>query len=79
MKAVGKSLALLCGMTIGGSAVAADDNADASPDADLLEYLGSWEGEDDEWHEFLDSIPPELIENAGDTEIQDGSTTSDSD
>jgi len=27
------------------------------PDDELLEFLGSWEGEDGEWQEFFDNLP----------------------
>jgi hypothetical protein len=27
------------------------------PDTELLEFLGGWAGEDDEWQEFFDSLP----------------------
>jgi len=52
-----------CGVVAGlaglGMAVAmAADPEAASPDADLIEFLGSWEGEDDDWQAFVDSLPP---------------------
>jgi len=46
-------LALLA--AAGGGAVA---NAEPElPNAELLEFLGSWEGEDNVWQEFFDSLP----------------------
>ncbi len=27
------------------------------PDEELLEFIGSWEGEDDQWQEFFDNWP----------------------
>jgi hypothetical protein len=46
-------LALLAG--VGWVAVASGEPE--LPDAELLEFLGSWEGEGDEWQEFFDSLP----------------------
>lgn len=66
---------MLCGLTLGGAAPAADEE----PDMDLLEYLGSWNGEDDEWHEFFDSVPPELAAEARDDDTQDRSAKRESD
>lgn len=55
-------LALLAG--VGGSAVASD--AVELPDVELLEFLGSWDAEGDEWQEFFDNLP----------EIADATTSS---
>lgn len=46
-------LALLAGAGC-GVAISAESEL---PEAELLEFLGSWEGEDDEWQEFFDSLP----------------------
>jgi len=46
-------LILLAGA--GCSALASDEPE--PPDAALLEFLGSWEGEDDTWQAFFDSLP----------------------
>ena len=46
-------LALVAGI---GCSAAANDEPEV-PDAELLEFLGSWEGEDNEWQEFFDSLP----------------------
>ena len=37
---------LVCSLCLGAPTLAADD---ASPDAELLEYLGMWEQTDEEW------------------------------
>lgn len=75
MKPVGGLVAMLVGLTIGGAGFAADDDVDM----ELLEYLGSWDGEDDEWHEFFDSLPQELAEASSDEKTDDRSTKRDSD
>ncbi len=75
MKRVAGIVATLFGLAIGGPGFATDDEADI----ELLEYLGSWEGDDDEWHEFFDSLPQELAEGAGDEETDDRSAKRDSD
>jgi hypothetical protein len=46
-------LALLAGVGWGAIASAEPE----LPDAELLEFLGSWEGEDGEWQEFFDNLP----------------------
>ena len=69
---------MLCGLAI-GSPILADEATDADANLELLEYLGSWEGDDDEWHEFFDSVPPELAEDAEDQDTTDRSTERDSD
>ncbi len=46
-------LHLLAG--VGCAALASDEPG--LPDEELLEFLGSWEGESDEWQEFFDSFP----------------------
>lgn len=47
-----------------GAAIALQAMADAGsePDPALLEFLGSWGGEDKEWEEFFDSLPPAAID-----------------
>ena len=69
---------MLCGLAI-GSPILADEATDADANLELLEYLGSWEGDDDEWHEFFDSVPRELAEDAEDQDTTDRSTERDSD
>ena len=54
---------------IGCSAVANDEPE--LPDAELLEFLGSWEGEDNEWQEFFDSLPA-IINETLSVDKQDG-------
>jgi len=73
----GRMLAMLCGLTLTVAAAAAA--GDDEPKLELLEYLGSWGGEDDEWHEFFDSVPSELAEDAEDMDTTDRSTERDSD
>ncbi len=46
-------LTLLVGVGCGAAGSAEPE----SPDAELLEFLGSWEGEGDEWLDFFDSMP----------------------
>jgi len=46
-------LALLAG--VGWVAIASAEPE--LPDDELLEFLGSWEGEDGEWQEFFDNLP----------------------
>ncbi len=52
MKAIGIIPALLCGLMFTGMIRAADEE----PDLELIEFLGSWEGENDQWQEFFDSV-----------------------
>jgi len=40
-------VALLCGLIGCGAVIAADE--EAMPDMDFLEYLGSWDGSDEDW------------------------------
>lgn len=46
-------LTLLVGVGCGAAGSAEPE----LPDAELLEFLGSWEGEGDEWQDFFDSMP----------------------
>jgi hypothetical protein len=48
----------------------AADNADAVPDMEFLEYLGSWEDSDEEWMLFAgeDDAPAERTDPAPDGE-----------
>jgi hypothetical protein len=46
-------LALLAGAGC-GVAVSAEPEP---PEVELLEFLGSWEGDDEEWQKFFDSLP----------------------
>ena len=56
-------LVLLVGAGCGVTASAGTELSDAGlsdaelPGAELLEFLGGWEGEDGEWQEFFDSLP----------------------
>jgi len=75
LNAAGKMLVMLCGVTLAGTLWAADDD----PDVELLEFLGSWEGEDDEWQEFFDSVALPPTEDAADSDMNDRSTQRDSD
>jgi hypothetical protein len=47
-----------------------DDGADAVPDMEFLEYLGSWEDSDEEWMLFAgeDDAPAERTDPAPDGE-----------
>ncbi len=63
-------LALLAG--VGCNAVASDEPE--PPDADLLEFLGSWEGEDGKWQEFFDNLPV-IADDASSVEEQDDRRT----
>jgi hypothetical protein len=63
----GLKVALICGL-LGGSGVALSDEPEI-PDLALLEYLGSWEGSDEDWVLFS------LDENA--TESDDESSETD--
>ncbi|MFQ5636304.1 MAG: hypothetical protein ACE5G3_13365 [Gammaproteobacteria bacterium] len=74
MKTAGSILAILCSLTPVGAALADEE----SPDTELLEFLGSWEGEDDEWQEFLASLPPSPPEEHADSDMDDRTTESDS-
>ncbi|RLA26203.1 MAG: hypothetical protein DRR11_20140 [Gammaproteobacteria bacterium] len=60
-------MALIAG--IGCNAVANDEPE--LPDAELLEFLGSWEGEDNEWQEFFDSLPA-IINETSSVDKQNG-------
>ncbi len=60
-------MALVAG--IGCSAEANDEPE--LPDAELLEFLGSWEGEDNEWQEFFDSLPA-ITNETSSVDKQDG-------
>ena len=58
MKYLRVMLALFAGSSSGIAASAGTESLDIDgPDAELLEFLGSWEGEDNEWQEFFDSLP----------------------
>lgn len=52
----------------------AADDADALPDMEFLEYLGSWEDSDEEWILFAgeDDMPAERTDPApeGDTSVE---------
>ncbi len=41
-----RGLAVLCGLALAGWAQAADEEL---PDLEFLEYLGTWDGSDEEW------------------------------
>lgn len=51
MSAEPDTLALVAALLLTAAPVTADDSA---PDAAFLEYLGSWEGSDEEWVALLD-------------------------
>lgn len=75
MKQQRHRVAFLCGLALTGPAW----SADAEPDAELIEFLGSWAEETEEWEEFFDSVPPELLDNVEDDETDGRSTDSESD
>jgi len=62
---------------VGCSALASDEPE--PPDAALLEFLGSWEGEDDTWQEFFDSLPAIDDQVPTDEEQDDRRTTGEPD
>ncbi len=50
-----------CGAVLGADPGLSDSESDSQlPDGELLEFLGSWEGEEDEWQEFFDNLPAVL-------------------
>lgn len=53
----------LCALLFFGSAVVVAE--DESPDMELLEYLGMWEGSDDEWLLFADRAGTETEKRSG--------------
>ncbi len=58
MKSLRCMLALLAGSGCGIVASAEPESLNIDgPDIELLEFLGGWAGEDDEWQEFFDSLP----------------------
>ena len=74
MKRLRVMLALLagsgCGIVTGAGPGLSDTDG---PDAELLEFLGSWAGEDDEWQDFFDSLPYTYDESlqTGEPEVRD--------
>jgi hypothetical protein len=66
---------LVCGLLWGHSAGAIDNEVDE----ELIEFLGSWDDAYDEWQEFFDAIPQELLEGQAERQSGDGSESSDSD
>ncbi len=50
-------LVLLVGASCGAADTALSDSEIELPGEELLEFLGGWEGENDEWQEFFDSLP----------------------
>jgi len=68
-------LALLCGLALTVPAW----GSDVEPDAELIEFLGNWAEETEEWEKFFDSVPQELLDNVEDEESDGRSTDSDSD
>jgi hypothetical protein len=52
-------LALL-GVTMATDATSDDASVPAPA---LLEFLGSWGGEDGEWEQFFDSLPPRAVDS----------------
>ncbi|MFW2405483.1 MAG: hypothetical protein ACN4GT_12010 [Gammaproteobacteria bacterium] len=75
MKQQRQRLALLCGLALTTPAW----GSDAEPDAELIEFLGNWAEETEEWEKFFDSVPQELLDNIEDEESDGRSTDSDSD
>lgn len=67
-------LAGLCGLMLTVSAYAAQED----PDTELIEFLGGWAEEAEEWGAFFDSLPPELVENEEGREQDGRSEESDS-
>ena len=66
---------LLCGIGLGWPALADDNDA---PDEAFIEFLGSWEGDDDAWLGFIESLPGLADDYPADGEMPDRSTDSDS-
>ena len=67
MKPETRSCVVLCGLALTSTAWSAADE----PDVELIEFLGSWVDETEDWEKFFDSIPQELVESELDGE-QDG-------
>jgi len=75
LKAIGIIPALLCGLMSAGMLRAAGEE----PDLELIEFLGSWEGEDDHWQEYFDGISTEPEQEVVDSDMNDGSKQHDVD
>jgi len=63
-------LAMVFGLAISMAASAEEDD----PDAELIEFLGSWEGEDEEWQEFFDAVPPDFPDGISERDMDDRRT-----
>ena len=70
-----QSFVLLCGVAVAGASWSGTDD----PDAELIEFLGSWVSEMEDWEEFFDSIPQELAEGEAKREKDGRSEERDSD
>jgi len=68
-------LAMVCGLAMTITAVAEEDD----PDAELIEFLGSWEGEDEEWQVFFDAVPEDFPEGLSERDMDDRRTKRESD
>ena len=55
---------LLVALSVAGNA------EDAVPDTEFLEFLGGLEAED-EWEDFFDSVPDEMVERQASAETED--------
>ena len=58
-------LAVLCGLVSYVEVGVAQD--DAAPDREFLEYLGSWEGSDEDWVALTVDAAEEVIAEANET------------
>ncbi len=56
-----------------------DSDGDILPDAEFIEFLGSWEGDDDVWRGFFESLPALAGDDPIDNDGEDRRATSDSD
>ncbi len=68
------SVCLLFAVVFAGWATAADDHGAVTPDEDMLEFLGGWEGEERQWMELLalpDWLPVERARDEKDGMQQD--------
>jgi len=75
LKAIGIIPVLLCGLMSTSMLRAVGEE----PDLELIEFLGSWEGEDDHWQEYFDSISTEPEQEVVDSDMNDGSKQHDVD
>lgn len=61
-------LRALAGLIVLASGTAAFADDEALPDADFLEYLGSWEESDEEWLIFADGDQQARAESGNETD-----------